>query len=161
MEKRGVVKTVFLTLVLAMGLAGTAQAGALLTLDPGESTIREFTLYEEFDARKLGPMETFLVIGMGDNETNKLGDLTITLKPSVTKDFGTVLEYSLIGLAYPLGGKPEFINVKSAAPLSITKTVKMSAAYGLVLVGAYIKTIDGDALLPAQFSITFNWAVAK
>jgi len=160
MAKRGVVKAVFLTLVLAMSLAGAAQASGLLTLSPGESTIREFQLYDEFDSRSLRPIETFLVIGTGDNET-KMGDVTITLKPTVTKDFGTVLEFSLIGLVYPLGGKPLFINMKTAAPLSIAKTVKMSAAYGLVLVGAYIKNIDGDALLPAQFSITFSWAVAK
>ncbi len=148
-------------LVCAMSMAAVqVQAGSLLTLDPGESTIREFYLYDEFDSRTFGPMETYLLIGTGDNET-KLGDLTITLKPTVTKDFGAVLEYSLLGLAYPLGGKPAFINVKSAAPLTLTKTVKMSAAYGLVLAVAFIKNIDGDVLLPAQFSITFSWAVGK
>ncbi len=58
MEKRGMVKTVLLTLVLAMGLAGTAQAASLLTLSPGEGTIREFMLYDEFDSRRLKPIET-------------------------------------------------------------------------------------------------------
>jgi len=148
-------------LVCAMSMAAAqVRAGSLLTLDPGESTIREFYLHDAFDSRKLGPMEAFLVFGSGDNET-KLGDLTITLKPTVTKDFGAVLEYSLVGLAYPLGGTPVFFNVKSAAPLTLTKTLKMSAVYGLVLTGAYIKNIDGDVLLPAQFSITFSWAVGK
>jgi len=160
MEKRGRVKSAVVTLIFALSLAGTAQAGSLLTLSPGEGTVREFMLYDEFDSRRLRPIETFMVIGTGDNET-KMGDVTITLKPTVTKDFGAVFEFSLIGLAYPLGGKPTFISMKTAAPLSITKTVKMSAAYGLVLVGAYIKNIDGDVLLPAQFSITFSWAVGK
>ena len=151
-------------LSLAM-VCGQAQAGIqllneVITMKPGESTVREFPLFEKFDISKLGPMELFLLIGTGDNET-KVGDLTLTLKPTVTKTFGSKLDFCLIGFAYPLGGKSEFFSPKSAAPLSITKVVKMRAIYGIALVGAYIKNITDGVDTPAQFSLTFSWAVGK
>ena len=151
-------------LSLAM-VCGQAQAGIqllneVITMKPGESTVREFPLFEKFDISKLGPMELFLLIGTGDNET-KVGDLTLTLKPTVTKTFGSKLDFCLIGFDYPLGGKSEFFSPKSAAPLSITKVVKMRAIYGIALVGAYIKNITDGVDTPAQFSLTFSWAVGK
>jgi len=151
----------FVCLSLAM-VCGQAQAGSrllneVLTIAAGESTVREFVIYDQLDPSKLSPIESYLAIGIGDN-TTKMGDLTITLKPTATKSYGAVLEYCLIGFVYPLGGTPVFINVKTAAPLSITKTVKMKAIYGFALVGTYIKTISGDVILPVPFSITFNWA---
>lgn len=159
---KSVHKLFLLLFAACMLLATQAQAGAILTLEPGESTVREFVLYDEFNPRQLGPMDTYLVVGKGDNETKTLlGDLTITLKPTVTKSFSSVVDYALIGFSYPFGGKPQVFNMKSSAPLTLTKTVKMKAVYGLVLVGAYIKTISGDVNLPVQFGITFSWAQAK
>ena len=165
--KKGSMK-LFAVVCMALALcmaAGQAQAGSsalneVLTLSPGENTIREFVIYGELEGSKLGPIEAYLVIGTGDN-TTKLGDLTITVKPTATKTFGSDLDFCLIGFAYPIGGTPVFINVTSAAPLSLVKTVKMKATYGLVLVGTYIKNITGDVNLPVPFSITFNWAIAK
>lgn len=159
MKKRGIIVIAVLTL-LTLGFSGPAQAAGLLTLTPGGSTIREFQLYDEFDYRSLRPMETFLILGFGSDE-NLLGDMTIQLKPSITRDFGAVVEFGLIGLAYSLGGRPVFISADTAAPLTLTKTIPMSAAYGLVLVGAYIKNITGDVLLPAPFTITFSWATGE
>ena len=151
----------FVCLSLAM-VCGQAQArsGSLhevLTMEPGENTVREFVIYDQLDTSKLSPIESYLVIGTGDNDT-KMGDLTITLKPTATKAFGAELDYCLIGFIYPLGSMPAFINITTAAPLSITKIVKMKAIYGFALVGAYIKNIKGDVTLPVPFSITFNWA---
>jgi hypothetical protein len=162
MKKAKIILAVaFVCLSLAM-VCGQAQAGRsalneVLTMDAGESTIREFVIYDQLDPGKLGPIEAYLVIGTGDN-TTKMGDLTITLKPTATKTFGSELDYCLLGLIYPVGSAPVFINVKTAAPLSITKTVKMNAIYGFALVGAYIKNIKGDVNLPVPFAITFSWA---
>jgi hypothetical protein len=145
-------------------LAGTAQAGAFLSMDPGESQTRDFILWDQFQAARLGPMETFILMGSG-SDTTPMGNLTITIKPTVTKYFGAVVEYSLIGLAYPLadfaslfGGTPVVINVKTSAPLSLTKAVTMNAKYGIALLGIFIKKITGDVDLPVQFNITFAWA---
>ena len=149
-----------LAMVCGQAKAGGSSLNEVLTMDPGENTVREFVIYGELVGSKLGPIEAYLVIGTGDNDT-KLGDLTITVKPTATKTFGSDLDFCLIGFAYPIGGAPAFINVTSAAPLSLVKTVKMKARYGLVLVGTYITSITGDVTLPVPFSITFNWAVAK
>ena len=149
-----------LATVCPQAQASSSALNEVLTLSPGENTIREFVIYGELEGSKLGPIEAYLVIGTGDN-TTKLGDLTITVKPTATKTFGSDLDFCLIGFAYPIGGTPVFINVTSAAPLSLVKTVKMKATYGLVLVGTYIKNITGDVNLPVPFSITFNWAIAK
>jgi|GEM_PF-1796427 len=134
----------------------------VLTMSPGESIVREFFIYDAFDINKPGPVESYLVIGIGvsaDNAT--LGDLTITVKPTSTKPFGANVDFSLIGFAYPFGGAPAFFNVKTDAPLPSVKTVKMRTHYAFALVGTYIQDISGDVPLPVTFSITFGWAVAK
>ncbi len=150
-----------IALALCM-IAVQAQAGGrlineVISMAPGESAVREFVVSDQLDVSTLRPIESYLVIGSGDNVT-KMGDLAITLKPTATKAYGAVLEFCLIGFVYPLGGAPVFINSKTTAPLTITKTVKMKAIYGFALVGTYIKTISGDVTLPVPFSITFNWA---
>ena len=170
-------KKVRTKLVVMIGLAlafcmVTLQAQAagnllneVLTMSPGESIVREFVIYDALDIKKVGPVESYLVIGIGvsaDNAT--LGDLTITVKPTVTtvtKPFGSNVDFSLIGFAYPFGGAPAFFNVKTDAPLSSVKTVKMRTHYAFALVGTYINDISGDVILPVPFSITFAWAVAK
>ena len=167
-------KKVRTKLVVMIGLAlafcmVTLQAQAagnllneVLTMSPGESIVREFFIYDAFDINKPGPVESYLVIGIGvsaDNAT--LGDLTITVKPTSTKPFGANVDFSLIGFAYPFGGAPAFFNVKTDAPLPSVKTVKMRTHYAFALVGTYIQDISGDVPLPVTFSITFAWAVAK
>ena len=162
--KKGRMK-LFAALGIALALcmvATQAQAGGrllneVLTIAAGENAVREFVVYDQLDIRSLRPIESYLAIGIGDN-TTKMGDLTITLKPTATKSYGAVLEYCLIGFVYPLAANPVFFNITTAAPLTITKTVKMKAIYGFALVGTYIKTISGDVILPVPFSITFNWA---
>ena len=166
MKKGGMKFFVVMIMALALCMVSVqAQAGrsglnAVLTMDPGEATVREFVVYDQLDISKLGPVESFLAIGMGDN-TTKMGDLTITIKPTATKTFGSELDFCLIGFVYPLGGKGEFFNMETAAPLTIAQTVKMKAIYGFALVGVYIKNITGDVSLPVPFSITLSWASAK
>jgi hypothetical protein len=135
-----------------------AQAAEVISLSPGDSSLREFVLYDQFDFLKLGPAEVFAIIGTGDNSTNKIGDMTISVKATATKTFGSVVDFTLMGLAYPIAGKPAMISQTSTAGIALTKTLKTSGQYGIAIVVIYIKTLEGDVNLPVQFSITASLA---
>jgi hypothetical protein len=154
-----------LSLAMICPQAQAQAAGSLLndviTMSPGESQVREFAIYDAFDIKNAGPVESYLVIGASADNATKFGDLIITVKPASTKPFGAIVGFNLIGIAYPFGGAPAFFNVKSDLPLSSAKTIKMRTNYAFALVGTYITAITGDVIMPVQFSITFAWAVAK
>lgn len=143
--------------------AGPAQAAAInevISLSPGENQTREFILYDVFDIQKPGPIESWVVICSGDNET-KAGKLTITLSTTATKTFGSYMDYSLIGFGYSLGGTPAFINAAATTPWTAEEVVTMNATFGFAYVAAMINGITGDVTLPAPFSIVFKLSVAE
>jgi hypothetical protein len=162
---RKLVVMIGLALALCMVTVQAQAAGNLLndviTMSPGESQVREFVIYDAFDIKNAGPVESYLAIGVSADNATKFGDLVITVKPNATKTFASIVEFNLIGLVYPFGGTPAFFNVKTDANLSSVKTVKMRTNYAFALVGTYISSISGDVTLPVPFSITFAWAATK
>jgi hypothetical protein len=147
-------------LALAM-VCSTAQAASpVISLDPGDTLTREFILGDEIDFSKLGPAQLFLVIGTGDNET-LLGNLSITVTSSVKEEeFGTDIDYTVRGVALPIGGKVNVFGQVTTVPNAAKQTITFNSAYGFALVVIYISNLDGDTYgNPVKFSATFGMSV--
>jgi hypothetical protein len=143
--------------------AGTAQAGfnglpEVIMLKPGLEQTRQFYLNDEFDAYGLNNYGSYLFVAIGDN-TTQCGNLTITLSTSATISFGAYIDYSLIGFAYPVGGKFDkkfIINTNFTTPQKATKVITLNSVYGFGWVGALIRSIEGVVTQPTPFSINFK-----
>ena len=148
---------------LAMVCCTAQAANPVISLKPGDTLVRQFLLYDEIDYRNLGPAQLFLVIGTGDNET-LLGNLSISVKSAVTQEeFGSEVDYTIRGIAMPLGGKPLIISGPVASvPNTLTKTITFNSVYGFALVVFYISNLDGNIYgYPVQFTATFGMTVGK
>jgi len=146
-------------LALAMVCSSAQAASPVISLDPGDTLTREFILGDEIDFSKLGPAQLFLVIGTGDNES-LLGDLTISVTSSVTEEFGTDVDYTVRGIALPIGGKVNIFGQVTTVPNTAKKIIKFNSVYGFALVVIYISNLDGDIYgAPVKFSATFSMSV--
>jgi hypothetical protein len=151
---------------LAMVCANAQAANPVISLDPGDTLQREFLLYNEIDFRKLSPVQLFVVIGTGDNET-LLGDLSISIKSAVTEEFGTDVDFTVQGVSIALDTKPAFKLGKpvmfapvTTVPNEMKKTIKFNTAYGLVVMAVYISNLNGDLDgYPVKFTATFGMSV--
>ncbi len=155
---------VVLSLLWVLVLTGTAQAGDFLTMSPGEATVREFLLYDALDASKLGPMATFIILGIG-SDTAPLGSLTVTVIPNIKKDFGKVIDFSVLGFAYAMGGEVPFAMISGGgtAPLRATEIVALNAPYAFAAMVVFISSVDGpgDWERPGQFAATFEMSAGE
>ena len=165
MGNRKAVK-IFTAACVALALliaAASAQAGfnglpEVIMLKPGLEQTRQFYLNDSFDASGLNNYESYLFVAIGDN-TTQCGNLTITLSTTATISFGAYMDYSLMGFAYPVGGKFDkkfIISANFTTPQKAVKVITLNAAYGFGWVCALIKNIEGVVTQPTPFSINFK-----
>jgi hypothetical protein len=140
--------------------AQAAVINELISLSPGENQTREFVLYNVFDIKTPGPAQSYVIICSGDNET-KAGKLTITLTTTAKKDFGSYVDYSMMGFGYSLGGTPAFISAAATTPWPAEKVLTLNSTFGFAFVSAMIRGITGDVELPAPFTMVFKLSVAE
>jgi hypothetical protein len=128
----------------------------VIGLRPGHNQTREFELNNTSDITGYDSIEPFLIIAAGDNDT-QCGELTISLSTSAKNEFGAVMTYGILGIAYPLGGAPELINEAVSTPNKLKKSVTIDTIYGIAYVGALIINVKGgDFDLPATFTMSFD-----
>lgn len=169
MGNRKAVK-IFTAVCVALALlvaGGSAQAGfnrlpEVIILKPGLEQTRQFYLNDEFDAYGLNNYGSYLFVAIGDN-TTKCGNLTLTLSTSATINFGSYIDYALIGFDYPIGGKFDknfyknyIIYSNFTTPQKAVKVITLNAAYGFGWVCALISNIEGVVTQPVPFSINFK-----
>ena len=147
---------------LAVACGSVRATNPVISLKPGDTLVRQFLLYDVFNPRDLGPAQLFLVIGTGDNET-LLGDLSISIKSTVTQqEFGSEVDFTVRGIALPLGGKPLVFSQITTVPLAAAKTFKFNSVYGFALLVVYISNLQGDIYgYPVQFAATFGMTTGK
>ena len=157
---------VVLSLLWVLVLTGTAQASIwnrdILTMSPGEATVRQFLLYDALDASELGPMGVFAVVGIG-SDAAPLGNLTVTVTPNIKKDFGKVIDYTVIGFAYTFGGAFAMISGGSTDPLRAVEIVPLNGPYAFAIMAIFISSVDGpgDWEKPAEFTATFEMSAGE
>jgi len=76
------------------------------------------------------------------------------------EEFGTDIDYTVRGVALPIGGKVDVFGQVTTVPNAAKKIIKFNSVYGFALVVIYISNLDGDIYgAPVKFSATFAMSV--
>jgi len=153
-------KAKILTAVLALALitfsAGAVCAQESIFLSPGQSTVKEFYVYEV--GTYTGAIITTLSFA------DPAGSIDISVAADPDRTFGSEMKFSVLGIGLTLDTTNPIPFISGSATVPTANTIATSIAvnsnFGIVLIGVKIDSIMGTVTLPVEFTATISVSAA-
>ena len=112
---------------------------------------KKFEIYNVFDFRELGPIQSFVVV-----TTGMAGELTIELSTDLEMESGEIMEFAIIGAGFSINGGLITVIEKKTTPNSIERVVPINSVFGFVTVGVIIVKKTDGVETPVPFTIELS-----
>jgi len=159
--KKTVLRVALITTAVLVLFTGSVYAQQVISVSPGSSVTKEFYLNGVFDLDSMSPIMGAIVMTL--SFADPAGDMTISVTPAASREWGSIFSFMVIGTGITLSADNPlpFIYEKAEIPSAgaVTTTVPINSNFGMLIIGVLIDKVDdtyGSVNFPMRFSATVS-----
>ena len=159
--KRTVLSFVLTAALVCVCFTGSVYAQQVISVSPGSSVTKEFYLDGVFDLDSMSPIMGAIVMTMSFGDP--AGDMTISVTPKASREWGSIFSFMVIGTGINLSADNPlpFIYEKAEIPsaAAVSTVVPINSNFAMLIIGVLIDKVDdtyGDVNFPMAFSATVS-----